>query len=220
MMRTTVVIFTIVCVATVLSEILGGAFLWYRGQLTADSIADIRLALSGEDQDPFGIDVEKERGQLSSDDFIRKRTMRILELNIRQDELDLLKKMVTDNRKGLIKEQDAFEQKKQEFQRQLKDLLATSTADATEQTRGILRALSPPDAIDNLMALPVTENVVLLQGMPEKSIAKIIKEFLNGDDAQRLRGQEIFKAISQGEPSKSLIDETLSKLTDDAPVTN
>ena len=204
MMRTTVVIFSIVCVATVLSEILGGAFLWYRGQLTADSISDIRLALSGEDQDAFGIDVEDKPDQLSSDDFIRQRTMRILELNVRQDELDLLKKMVTDNRKGLTGDQDAFAEKKKEFQKQLEDLLAASTANATEQTRGILRALPSADAMDNLMALPVADNVVLLQGMPEKLIAKIIKEFLKGDEAQRLRGQEIFKAISQGEPSKGL----------------
>jgi hypothetical protein len=220
MMRTTVVIFSIVCVATVLSEILGGAFLWYRGQLTADSIADIRLALSGEDQDAFGIDVEDKPDQLSSDDFIRQRTMRILELNVRQDELDLLKKMVTDNRKKLIADQETFKEKKNQFQTQLGDLLATSTANATEQTRGILRALAPADAMDNLMTLPVTDNVVLLQGMPEKSIAKILKEFQNGDEAQRLRGQEIFKAVSQGEPSKGLIDETLSKLSGAAPATN
>ena len=71
-----------------------------------------------------------------------------------------------------------------------------------------------------MMALSVTDNVVLVQGMPEKSIAKILKEFQLGDAAQRLRGQEIFKAVSQGEPTKGLIDETLSKLTGDEPTTN
>ena len=168
----------------------------------------------------FGSDVEDKPDQLSNDEFIRQRTMRILELNIRQDELDLLKKMVTDNRKGLIDDREKFDEKKKAFQDQLKELLATSTADATEQTRGILRALAPADAVSNMMALSVTDNVVLVQGMPEKSIAKILKEFQLGDAAQRLRGQEIFKAVSQGEPTKGLIDETLSKLTGDEPTTN
>ena len=89
-----------------------------------------------------------------------------------------------------------------------------------EQTRGILLALQPDDAIDTLMGLTADENVILLKGMPEKSIARILEQFLSGEENERVRGQEVFKAISQGNPSKSLIDESLTGLTGNGPVEN
>ena len=204
-MRTTVIIIAVVCVATVLTEVLGVAFLWYRGQLSTNAMEDIRLVLAGQDPNAFAIDEEKKQDELSSEDYINRRTMRILELNTRQEELDLLKKLVIDNRKELIDDQDTFEDKRLAFQEELQQLQTASTSAATEQTRGILSSLQPADAMSNLMALSIAENVVLLKGMPEKTIARILKEFLNGDENQRQRGQEVFTAISQGKPATDLI---------------
>ena len=216
MIRTSLVVISVVCVATLLSEVLGLAFLWSRGQLTVDTINDIRLVLVGQDPDRFDLDEEEKEDQLSSKDFVRQRTMRILELSARDEELDLLKTMITDNRKGLIDEQELFEKEKKDFEDELQRLQQANTSTATEQTRGILIALSPSNAVETLLALTVDEDVLLMKGLPEKSIAKILKEFLTGNDEQKERGQAIFKAISHGEPSKMLIDNALQKLAEDA----
>ena len=68
MIRTSLVVISVVCVATLLSEVLGLAFLWSRGQLTVDIINDIRLVLVGQDPDRFDLDEEEKEDQLSSKD--------------------------------------------------------------------------------------------------------------------------------------------------------
>ena len=45
--------------------------------------------------------------------------MQILELSARDEELDLLKTMITDNRKKLIDEQELFKNKKKDFEKEL-----------------------------------------------------------------------------------------------------
>lgn len=207
---------SVVCVATLLSEVLGLAFLWSRGQLTVDIINDIRLVLVGQDPDRFDLNEEEKEDQLSSKDYVLHRTMQILELSARDEELDLLKTMITDNRKKLIDEQELFKKKKKDFEKELQRLQQANTSTATEQTRGTLIALSPSNAVETLLALTVDEDVLLMKGLPKKEIAKILKEFLNGNDEQKGRGQTIFKAISHGEPSKMLIDNSLQKLAEDA----
>jgi hypothetical protein len=219
-MRTAVMIVAVVCVATVLTELLGLGFLWYRGQLTSTSIAEMRLALSGDDEDSFGIDESEMQDQLSSEDYSRQRVTRILELSTREEELDLLKRVVNDTRQGVIDEQAKFQKKKLNFEEQLNILQETAASEAMEKTRGVLLALQPDDAIDYLMALAAEENIMLLKGMPDKSIARILQTFLAGKENEQTRGQEVFQAISQGNPSKLLIDEALIGLSGDQPVAN
>jgi hypothetical protein len=48
MIRTPIVVICIFCVATILSEVVGLGFLWYRGQLASETIAEIRVSLSGQ----------------------------------------------------------------------------------------------------------------------------------------------------------------------------
>ena len=219
-MRTAVMIVAVVCVATVLSELLGLGFLWYRGQLTSASIAEMRLALAGDDESLFDIDESEMQDQPSTEDLAEERVTRILELSTREEEIELLKRVVTDNREGLKADQKKFQDHKADFEKQLKQLQKTNASESMEQTRAILLALQPADAIDTLMGLTADENVMLLKGMPEKSIARILQQFLSGEENERARGQEVFKAISQGNPSKSLIDESLTGLTGNGPVEN
>ena len=195
-------------------------FLWYRGQLTSASIADIRLVLTGDDGDSFDIDESAKQDQPSIEDVAEDRTMRILELSTREEELAMLKSIVTGKRKDLDTDQDGFKAQKEGFEKELKELEKTAVSEATEQTRGILLALQPADAIDSLMGLAIEENVVLLKGMPEKSTAKILQQFLIGDDDEKKRGQEIFKEISQGNPSKMLIGDSFNGLLGNEPPEN
>jgi hypothetical protein len=75
------------------------------------------------------------------------------------------------------------------------------------------------------MQLPLDQDVVLMKGMPETTIAKILKEFqasgepsvVDGKDAPAERGRQIFEALSRGEPSRSLL-ETQRKAAQTEPV--
>lgn len=212
-MRSGLIIFSVFCVATLASEVLGLAFLWYRGQLTPETLKEIRVALTGEAQDELGIDEEERNSQPSIDDVLARRSMGILELNTRQTELDLLKNMIDAEKDDLKTQADAFKAMKESFETQLSQLNANAASESTQRAQGILLALSPADAVENLMQISLEENIVLLKSMPEKEIAKILQEFFKGEKEQSERGRQIFGAISQGEPAKKLIDKAGQQLT-------
>ena len=75
MIRSLMVVICIFCVATILSEVVGLGFLWYRGQLTSETIAEIRVILSGQYHDfPEG-EQEKETFYPSSEDIVKQRSI-------------------------------------------------------------------------------------------------------------------------------------------------
>jgi len=211
MVRSLIAIFCVFCVATVLSEIAGAALLWFRGQLTADTIGEIRLILAGDSRDAVADEDDVDNALPSSDDVTRRRSLAILNLSNREEQLDLLSSMIDNSRKSLLEDQKAFETAQQDFEKRLVDLKATLASDSTEQTRGILLAMSPADSVNHLMQLDLEQCVVLLKGMPEKKAATILQEFFIGagpkNDERIKRGHEILTAIGAGEPERALIDQ-------------
>jgi flagellar motility protein MotE (MotC chaperone) len=208
MIRSALVVLSVFCIATLLSELSALAFLWYRGQLTADVVSDVRSALSGQNQAQVDPVPDSEPVRPSADEVTRNRSMRILDLSTRESELAVMKAMVTQKTNEVMAQKRSFEAQKQDFQAQLKAMSEQMNAEATEQTRGVLQAMSTPDAVESLMQLPLHSAVTLLKGLPEKTIAKIIQEFASDpENPVRIeRGHEIFEAIRRGEPNSSLVD--------------
>jgi hypothetical protein len=213
MMRSMGMIIGACCVATVLSEAIGLGLLWSRGQLTASTVRDIRAVLSGQDLAAAAVDEEMQRVDLSRDDVVRERSMRVLELNSLQNELTVLKGMVDSRKTSLLAEQKAFLKQKEDFEKTLAAIDAQRTSAAAEQARAVLLAMPPADAVTTLMRLNLEENVVLLKEMPEKKIAALLKSFAEGNDGPKVtRGQEVFEALSRGEPARGQIREAARKL--------
>lgn len=207
MMRSLVVIICIFCVATIMSQAVGLAFLWNRGQLNSETVEEIRVILSGQFGDVAGDGEEEDASLPSSEDIMKERSKSILGLDRREKELSLIKLMVDENAVDLGSQLDAFERKEKAFELKMVELNNKLTAEATEQTRGLLMKLEPADAVLYLMELDLNENVILLKGMPDKKIAELLQEFLQaGDQKQVTRGNEIFEALSKGEPAASLIE--------------
>lgn len=215
MIRSLTAILCVFCVGTVLSQLMGLAFLWSRGQLTADMLKDIRVVLDGGAQDKYDDDDGRLTAQVSSGEVLRERAMRVLDLTTQADEVALLKELVNTRADRLLEEQQAFETRKQVFEDELTALNERMAAEATEQTRGILLALQPQDAVEYLMTLSLEENIVILQGLQERRLAKIKEQFLGEPAEKRERGQKIFAAMSRGEPTKTLIDTALERPADD-----
>tara|TARA_R110002095_G_scaffold195600_2_gene174256 strand:+ start:3887 stop:4537 length:651 start_codon:yes stop_codon:yes gene_type:complete len=214
MMRSVAIMVSVFCVATIISQLLGISFLWYRGNLTADSIKDIRMIVTGQSLDNVAL-VEEETTMPSRDEISLTRATRILELAAREDEIDMLKNSITQSSDTLKKDRLAFAQAKQKFEDDLKLLSEQSKSTAIKKTQTVLVALPSGDAVQYLMQLSIEENIELLKGMEGKFIAKMLKEFLvTPDPLVMKRGKEIFKEIAQDEPFRSLAEETVDKLSE------
>ncbi|MFH1300016.1 MAG: hypothetical protein ABIK07_03070 [Planctomycetota bacterium] len=214
MIRSVAIMISVFCVATIISELLGLSFLWFRGSLNADSIKDIRMIVTGQSLDDAEL-VEEETTLPSRDEISLTRATRILELASREDEIDMLKSSITQSSDSLKKDRLAFEQAKQTFEADLKLLTEQSQNTATKKTQSVLVALPPGDAVQYLMQLSIEENIELLKGMDGKFIAKMLKEFLVAADPLVIkRGKEVFKEISQDEPFRSLSEEMVDKLSE------
>ncbi|GAB4135755.1 MAG: hypothetical protein Tsb009_02370 [Planctomycetaceae bacterium] len=212
MIRSIVFLVCVVCVATVLTEILGLAYLWFNGQLNPNSLHDIRVALGGVEMDVEDQESSEDTGMPSLDDVIKERSLRVWSLQERASELNMLKAMVTEKADGLTASREAFEKERQQFLKQLNTISANLVNESAEQTRGILLKMAPEDAVTTLMKLSLDENVVILKGMQDKTVATILQQFLaSGDPKQVERGQKIFEAISKGQPSRKVINQALGQ---------
>ncbi len=213
MMRSVLVILGVFSVATLFAEVAGVAILWQRKQLTAESVKEIRLILTGEDQDVFIADEEADSSRPSSKDIVRERSMRILDLGTREQELSILTSMIDNKASNLSTLQQSFDKQRNEFEERLQQLNESITAESAEQARGILLKLPETNAVTNLMGLELQQNIALLQGMTEKDIARILEQFATGTTEQAERGQEIFQSLSKGAEPKSLVDDAIQRLS-------
>jgi len=213
MIRSALAILGVVCAATLLSEAMGIGILWYRGQLTAETWKDLQLVLSGEGRDAGELLSDKSDAiQPNSDDFVRLRTGRVFDVSRRENELDSLRDLVEGQATALTARQKRLEQMKRGFVTQLQMLRKKSESEAVERSRGVVLAMETASAVKLLAQLTVDEDIVLLQGIPEKSIAAILQEFAAGDKTMQERGTQIFNALNRGEPERKLISATSDRL--------
>jgi flagellar motility protein MotE (MotC chaperone) len=216
---------------TVLSaELLGLGYLWSKGCLTNSNLYEIRLILTGEAKsDDSGKTEEPKASGASQQEVQAARVMRVLDLESRGKELELLKTLTENRANQLISDQKSFDEKKGAFETELVALKERQQAEAVEQARAVLLASSTEAAVERLMELPIDEAVIIVRGMPEKSIAKILQGFdvpgkadapLNAGSTpedRRTRGKRIFEALSRGEPTRTLIQDTLSRVSQEVP---
>ncbi|TWU12950.1 hypothetical protein CA54_17760 [Symmachiella macrocystis] len=208
MLKTGIVIFACFCIATVITEAVGLGVLWSRGQLNQRTFREIEVILTGSDL--LGVDVqenEQETRQLSLDEISDKRVTAILGIEKRENLAKQLLNDVMKFRDDVTAEQKALIKDRELFNAELQQVNERNTAEATELARGILLASSPKVAVDRLMELTVEEDVILLRGMPDENIAKILKEFKTGLAQERAqRARLIYESIYRGEPTSSVIN--------------
>lgn len=188
----------------VVIELCGLGWLWWHGTLTGETYNDVRTVLLGGDPAvERAAEEEAEAPQPSLDEVINARARQSAEFDAKATELGVVKEMMTQEAAQLAIAQQAFEEKKKAFEKELQTLQDKVSGAGVEQARGVLLAMSPKDAADKLMQVPTDEAVALLKGMTEKSIAKILKEFKN-DPKQVERGKELFEQLAHGEPRANL----------------
>lgn len=212
MIRSAVVVVCVFSVATLLSEALGLAFLWSRGQLTPETLDSIRAVLSGDELERAGSAGAQDKVPPSSNEIIRERSLSILELETRRQELAVLKDMLDEKADALLAEKKKLEERRQKFEEHLQALDEQTEQKGIERARGILNELRAEGAAQNLMELSVDESIAVLKGMPEEDIARILETMQKDQGVQATRAREIFKALTKGEPERSLIKEAEKEL--------
>jgi hypothetical protein len=224
MIRTLWIVISVSCVAVAVSEVAGAAILWSRGFLTARRLREVREVFEPQEKEVVSLDSESQPAPPSSQDVLRDRSLRVLSLSSLETDIGLLKGMLETERASLSAQNAAFQQQRAAFKAQLQQLSDEAAVAAREQARGVLLALPPSEAVERLMQLSVTEDVLLMREMPEAKIAALLKEFVatpEGDAAapnaratgeRRQRAQEIFKSLDNGEPRNSMIRSALSNL--------
>lgn len=190
-------------VLTVLAEALAAGLLWSQGRLNADAVREIRVIL----RDPDALEEEQNRQQqavpVSVNDVIQSRAIRILHLEERESEQAVLRGVVADLRSSINSEQDRLLSQKELFEKQQQDLQARRTAAGIEKSIAVLTASDVDLAVAQLSELTLDESIILMEGMPEKQIAKLLAAFAAGDKDQVERGQQIFQAITRGQTTEA-----------------
>ena len=224
MIRTVWVVLSACCIAAMLSELLGLGLLWSQGMLSSRRLREVRDVFGPQEKEAVAFDGEAQPALPSSQDVLRERSLRVLSLGSLQTEVGLLKSMIENERNGLIAQRADFQKEKAAFNAQLQQLSEKNIVEAREQSRSILLALPPADAVDRLLQLSVDDDVLLLREMPEPKIATLLKEFAAAPEAgeapgpardptARLqRAKEIFARITSGEPRGSIIRSALNNL--------
>jgi flagellar motility protein MotE (MotC chaperone) len=161
----------------------------------------------------------------SAQEVAQARSVKVLNFDKRESELITLKSMADAKREDIESLQKQIRSLRKSFEEELARIEANITSTGTEQARGVLLAMAPKDAVQQLLQLSIDQDVVLMKGMPEKTIAKILKEFqvalpLPPDAAGERketpadRGRMIFEALSRGEPSRALLEQQRQSAND------
>ena len=225
MLKFLMIIAGCVCTTVVVSETTALIVLWQRGMITAHHLREIRLVLTNRTVDD---ERESDRDQKpefpSSQQLADARAIKTLNFDKRESELITLKGMADGKREDLEALQKQYRAQRKTFDDELARIEAELTSTSAEQARGVLLALPPKDAVRQLLHLTLEEDVVLLKGMPEKTVAKILKEFsaataapasppageaaADRKESPAERGRRIFEALVRGEPVRTLLEQT------------
>ncbi|MDP1796529.1 MAG: hypothetical protein Q8K78_03565 [Planctomycetaceae bacterium] len=222
MIRLLMVLIGVISSVIVMAELLAATLLWTRGSLDHHTLKEIRLALrpaAAKAAADTETSAETATAPTTSAQEIRDaRVKRVLDLDARENELQLLKRLTTDLANQLISERQAFDELKQSFRKELGEQATKAVSEATEQSRAILLASPPGEAVQRLMGLTLAEDVELMRGLPEKSIARLLGAFQSDDKAAE-RGQQIFEALYHGAPQVPLLNTTQTQIDEGAAPT-
>lgn len=193
--------------------------LWRHGMISRHHLQEIKLVLTNRAASAEPESEPEQKPQFpSAQEVAQARAVKVLNLDKRESELTTLKGMADAKREELESLQKQIRSLRKAFEDELARIEANITSTSTEQARGVLLALPPKDAVQQLMQLSLDQDVVLMKGMPEKTIARILKEFqatltslsdASGarKEAPAERGRKIFEALSRGEPSRALLNQ-------------
>lgn len=218
MIRFLFLIFGVCCATVVLAEGAAVGWLWSQGRLTSDTLRDVKDVMAGKPPESDRETPAPETSEPVAEEVAEIRAKRLFGLGVREDELQILKNIVAGQAKRVTEMQAQLEKKQQDFEKRLAELREQNEQASIQQSRTVLQAMQPAEAADALMGLSPEQSLTVLRGMPEKTIARILKELTrSADKTVKERGQKLFEALTEGEPERSLIRSAGAEGVGEAP---
>ena len=224
-------IFLAFCVATVISLLIGVAWLWMAGALTQDKLFRMAAIAHDVDIDKMRTELEesirpKDKEQVSHNQIVSARLAESLDLDIRELAID---KALGDLRRlqdRLGKEQRRYDQMKTSFDSRLAELEAGARDEGILALQRSLVAMQPRQAKDQIQLIlaedpiplgpsgrkddPMQSIVTVLKSMPIDKQKKIFGEFRSPEETEQLH--EILRQIRLGMPESDVYGSTRSQL--------
>jgi hypothetical protein len=210
-------LFAYACVATILAQALGAAYMWRTGKLSRDKlfqmlaiVHDVPLS-DGSDRRSSD---EDSRSQSSFDEIEQQRAVRARLLELKQQFLDKGLEQVRFERLQLSEDKTRHQRIKMAFEEKLAALRDRTLIDGYSNVRLIWENILPKQATQQIMKMieadEIEDVVVILSDMPISKRAKIVKAFTSPEQIEAM--DEILRLIRKGAPQSTLIDETRKRL--------
>ena len=201
------------CVATILAQCIVLGLSAYRGNLNGDTILQGFALLNGIDITGKRLEDAIRNGREapipSYDDVTKERAQKSLNLDMRERSIKLAKDQLEAKHRELQLEITNFDNRKDAFYAKLDELNKGIEDSSLKDVRRTLESLPPEQSKDQLLKLikdgQLADVVAIVKGMPADKSKKILGEFLETEESEKL--YEILRELRKGEPTKSLIDQ-------------
>ena len=201
------------CVATILAQCIVLGLSAYRGNLNGDTILQGFALLNGIDITGKRLEDAIRNGREapipSYEDVTKERAQKSLNLDMRERSIKLAKDQLEAKHRELQLEITNFDSRKDAFYSKLDELNKGIEDSSLKDVRRTLESLPPEQSKDQLLKLikdgQMTDVVAIVKGMPADKSKKILGEFLETEESEKL--YEILRELRKGEPTKSLIDQ-------------
>ncbi len=201
------------CVATILAQCIVLGLSAYRGNLNGDTILQGFALLNGIDITGKRLEDAIRNGREapipSYEDVTKERAQKSLNLDMRERSIKLAKDQLEAKHRELQLEITNFDNRKDAFYSKLDELNKGIEDSSLKDVRRTLESLPPEQSKDQLLKLikdgQMTDVVAIVKGMPADKSKKILGEFLETEESEKLH--EILRELRKGEPTKSLIDQ-------------
>lgn len=213
MKRTLMLTIGITSTVIVIAQLGLGVYFALTGVLNAETLWELQTVFDAADPKSDSQQaIAAFEPEFSVEELMQERVMRIFDLEDREQELERLSQLVITRRDAVLSEQKALVSGKDRLRKELEATKEREESEATVLAQGVLLSVPPADAARDLMQLPLEQNILIMKGMPVKSIGKILKEFHQGDDQLRKRGVEIFEALADGDPNVQKIEDEIKNI--------
>ena len=215
---------TAFCVATIVAQVTALGAFWFKGALDEDRVYRVLAALHGEDlvtmqAQLIAAEESEDREQPSYEELENQRTLKNLELDLRESALENGMHALQGLQMMLETNQTRFKKLKDSYDAHLLELAENEKANSLREVQLTLEAIKPKQAKDQIVMMiesdGMTDVVAIMKQMSLDKRKKIFFEFKSAPEEEHLF--QILTHIRQGEPLASQIAEARNELKQLSP---
>ncbi|TWU02093.1 hypothetical protein [Neorhodopirellula pilleata] len=207
----------VVCVATVLTQLIVLGVFAVRGTLNAGTLTKMIALVNGIDitgnQLRQILQEEGDREQPDFDEILDARQRESLDIDMRLRSQQEFKDELAVMLSQLKLERDRFDERRESFDKRLAEIRQGAQDEGLREVQRTLQALEAEQSKELLMRMfddkRIDDVVNIIQAMPIDKRKDILAEFATPEEADKLH--EILRRIGEGMPTTTLIDEAQGK---------